>query len=207
MIRPIAAGNVFHRLASKVGCAAVTPSLTRQLSPTQIDVGINCACEAAVHAIRRYAIDHTESGQSHKSRLIVKLDLKNASNTGRRDHLVRVSSEHAFPITRLVHLAYSSPSTVLASGHLICSATGIQEGDPLGPVLSAMAVDEVACCCCRPHSTNVLPAESSTRNHVAASSLSPQVARKGSTLSGFVQRSRLEREVGRDLHSNKCEEV
>ena len=32
------------------------------------------------------------------------------------------------------------------------------------------------CCCCRPHSTNVLPAESSTRNHVAASSLSPQVA-------------------------------
>ena len=63
------------------------------------------------------------------------------------------------------------------------------------------------CCCCRPHSTNVLPAESSTLNHVAASSLSPQVARKGSTLSGFVQRSRLEREVGRDLHSNKWEEV
>ena len=63
------------------------------------------------------------------------------------------------------------------------------------------------CCCCRPHSTNVLPAESSTRNHVAASSLSPKVARKGSTLSGFIQRSRLEREVGRDLHSNKWEEV
>ena len=35
----------------------------------------------------------------------------------------------------------------------------------------------------------------------------PQVARKGSTLSGFVQRSRLEREVGSDLHSNKWEEV
>ena len=44
-------------------------------------------------------------------------------------------------------------------------------------------------------------------NHVAANSLSLQVARKGSTLSGFVQRSRLEREVGRDLHSNKWEEV
>ena len=44
-------------------------------------------------------------------------------------------------------------------------------------------------------------------NHVAANSLSPQMARKGSTLSGFVQRSRLEREVSRDLHSNKWEEV
>ena len=72
---------------------------------------------------------------------------------------------------------------------------------------SCFDVWSCCCCCCRPHSTNVLPAESSTRNHVAASSPSPQVARKGSTLSGFVQRSRLEREVGRDLHSNKWEEV
>ena len=72
---------------------------------------------------------------------------------------------------------------------------------------SGRCVTLPCCCCCRPHSTNVLPAESSTQNHVAASSLSPQVARKGSTLSGFVQRSRLEREVGRDLHSNKWEEV
>ena len=30
------------------------------------------------------------------------------------------------------------------------------------------------CCCCQPHSTNVLPAESSTQNHVAASSLPPR---------------------------------
>ena len=48
------------------------------------------------------------------------------------------------PIARLAHLAYSSPSTVLASSHPICSATGIQQADPLGPVLFAMAVDEVA---------------------------------------------------------------
>ena len=48
------------------------------------------------------------------------------------------------PIARLAHLAYSSPSTVLASGHPICSATGIQQAEPLGPVLFAMAVDEVA---------------------------------------------------------------
>ena len=41
-------------------------------------------------------------------------------------------------------------------------------------------------------------------NHVTANSLSHQVARKGSTLSGFVQRSRLEREVGRDLHTTQC---
>ena len=65
-------------------------------------------------------------------------------NTVRRDHLQRVCSELANPITRLAHLAYSSPSTVLASGRPICAATGNQQGDPLGPVLFAMTIDEVA---------------------------------------------------------------
>ena len=64
-IRPISTGNVFRHSASKDGCAAVTSLLARQRSLTQIGVGIQSACEAAVHAIRRYAIDHIASGQSH----------------------------------------------------------------------------------------------------------------------------------------------
>ena len=96
--------------------------------------------------------------------------MKNAFHIVRKDLLLRVLSELAPPIARLAHLAYSSPpiarsthlayssppiarlahfaysspSIVLASGHQICSATGIQQGDLLGPVLLAMAVDEVA---------------------------------------------------------------
>ena len=92
----------------------------------------------------QYIMDHIQSGQSHQNRLIVKLDLKNAPNNVRRDHLLRVCSERASPIPRLAHLTYSSPSTGLASGHPICSATGIQQGDPLDPGLFVMAVDEVA---------------------------------------------------------------
>ena len=68
--------------------------------------------------------------------------------------------------------------------------------DTVGVVV--VVVDPTPPTCCK---------QSPDPNHVAANSLSPQVARKGSTLSGFVQRSRLEREVGRDLHSNKWEEV
>ena len=49
-IRPIAVGNIFRHLASKVGCAAVTPSLARQLSSTQIGGGIKGTCETAVYA-------------------------------------------------------------------------------------------------------------------------------------------------------------
>ena len=142
-IRPIAVGNVFRRLASKVGYATVAPSLDRQLS-TQIGVGIKGAIVAAVHAIRRYVMDHIESGQSYRNRLIAKLDLKNALSTLSRDHLLKVCFERASTIVRTAHLAYSSPSTVRTSGYPICSATVVQQGDPLNPVLFAMAVNQVA---------------------------------------------------------------
>ena len=92
----------------------------------------------------QYVIGHTESGLLNQNRLIVILDLKNALNSNRRDHLPRVCSKSAPSMARLAHLAQSSPSTVLSSDQPICSATGIQQGDHLGPVLFVMAVDEVA---------------------------------------------------------------
>ena len=91
----------------------------------------------------QYVMDLIESGQSRQNRLIAKLDLKNTCSTVCQD-LLRVCSEGTSLIARLAYLAYSPPSTVLASSHPICSTTGIQQGDPLGPVLFAMAVDEVA---------------------------------------------------------------
>ena len=70
-IRPIAVGNLLRRLASTVGCAAVSPSLARQLSPTQIGVGIQGACDAAVHAIRRYLIDHASQANHTRTGLLL----------------------------------------------------------------------------------------------------------------------------------------
>ena len=132
----------FRRLAFKMDCAAVTPSLARQLSPSQIVAGIQGACVSAVHAMRRYVMGHIKSGQSHQNRLIDKLDLKNALNTVYSDHFQTECSERAPTIAKLAQLANSSTS--LASGHPIIAATGIQQGDSLGSVLFAMAVDEVA---------------------------------------------------------------
>ena len=78
------------------------------------------------------------------------------------------------------------------------SVTGAQLCQYCSCLVVVVVVDPTPPTCCQ---------QSPAPNHVAASILSPQVARKGSTLSGFVQRSRLERDVGRDLHSNKWEEV
>ena len=46
-IRPIAAGNVFCRLASKIAANRVIPELRRQLPPVQLVDGVRGGCEAA----------------------------------------------------------------------------------------------------------------------------------------------------------------
>ena len=70
--------------------------------------------------------------------------MMNAFNSVRRDHVLQTCLDRTPEIAKLAFLAYSKPSSVIASGHSITSSTGIQQGDPIGPLLFALAVDQIA---------------------------------------------------------------
>ena len=142
-LRPIAVGNVFRRLASKAACHPVTRTIAPDLSPIQLGVGVKGGCEAAVHALRSlFSRDPTSSQSS--GNIVVKLDMKNAFNSVRRDQLLEACKLRAPSIYPLAHAAYSSPSYLLSEDNIVISATGVQQGDPLGPLLFALAVDGIA---------------------------------------------------------------
>ena len=139
-IRPIAVGNFFRRLASKIAAKRVIPELRRQLPPVQIGVGVSGGCEAAAHAVRAFVQSSVVPG----NKVLVKLDMKNAFNTVRRDHFLEVCSSRAPPILRLASTAYATSSHLVICNETIHSETGVQQGDLLGPVLFTLAVDEIA---------------------------------------------------------------
>ena len=138
-IRPIAVGNIFRRLAAKAICNPAIKDLSQQLQPIQLGVGVPGGCEVAAHAIRLLASSHCIN-----KGVMVKLDLKNAFNSVRRDHLLEVCRRRAPSIFPLARLAYGSPSSLLVTEKIIPSSTGVQQGDPLGPLLFALAVDDIA---------------------------------------------------------------
>ena len=76
--------------------------------------------------------------------ILVKLDRKNAFNTIRRDHFLKACFLRAPTLYQLAQHAYAAPSDLLFGSDIIQSQTGIQQGDPLGPLLFAFGVDEVA---------------------------------------------------------------
>ena len=101
-IRPIAIGNVFRRLASKIAAKHVIQELRRQLPLVQLGVGVSGGCEAAAYDVHAYVQSPVLPGNN----VLVKLDMKNVFITVRLDNFLEACSSRALSILRLESTAY-----------------------------------------------------------------------------------------------------
>ena len=131
-------GCTYRRLATKTGLRSRTDALGAELAPIQLGFGSRDGCEAAVHATRVF-LDTMPADN-----IIVKIDMRNAFNTIRRDHFLNIVGSRVPSLLPLLHQAYSRPTPLYFRGTEIRSNTGVQQGDPAGPAVFALAVDEVA---------------------------------------------------------------
>ena len=94
-----------------------------------------------MHAVREYISATSEDLAPH---VLVKLDVQNAFNTIRRDVILTSVRERCPDVYPFMYQAYSSPTPLHIGDHTVISASGVQQGDPLGPVAFALAIDSVA---------------------------------------------------------------
>ena len=137
-IRPIAVGSSLRRLAVKVGSRPIVQALGEELRPVRLGVSTRGGCEAAAHAARRYARD------CRHRRVLMKIVMRNAFNSLRRDSFLSVARVRTPGLYSLLWQAYSSPTRLFFGEEGFASETGIQQGDPIGPELFALSVDEAA---------------------------------------------------------------
>lgn len=107
------------------------------LAPWQLGYGVRGGSEAAVHAARLYL----QSFDTSKA--LLKLDFRNAFNSIQRDRMLMKVLELAPRLFCFVHSAYSSPSTLFWEDKTIQSAEGVQQGDPLGPLLFCLTIQQL----------------------------------------------------------------
>ena len=137
-IRPIAFGNTFRRLFSKLSLHSIMNSLREDLLPCHLVVGVRLGCESAVDATRSF------NNHSSVPKVLLKLDVSNAFNSiDRKTFIGKIATRYPF-LYFLVNEGYSNSSTLFAGKHCIPSSRGIQQGDPLGPALFALADDKIA---------------------------------------------------------------
>ena len=133
-VRPIAIGYTLRRLAAKCANTYALSMLEDRLLPVQVGVGVRGGCEGAVHATRRFLTNMTDD------RVLVKLDFRNAFNSIRRDVMLKTVAAELPGLFKFCLLSYGQPSTLKFGGNLIQSEEGVQQGDPLGPLLFCLTV-------------------------------------------------------------------
>ena len=135
-LRPIAIGEILRRLVGKVLCQNVKQAAQTYFWPRQVGVGSPLGADCAIHTVRQWCQRH--SGDS--SKVVLKLDFENAFNTvDRAKALAELRAQ--FPgLARWAHWCYGSHSNLFFGDFKLDSATGVQQGDPLGPLLFACCV-------------------------------------------------------------------
>ena len=78
-----------------------------------------------------------------ESRAFVKLDFTNAFNSVHRAAVFEAVADHCPDLLAFTESAYGSPSHLwVGEDRVIASAEGVQQGDPLGPLLFCLALDK-----------------------------------------------------------------
>lgn len=135
-VRPIAVGETLRRLASKCLCQAVREPAQRWLSPLQLGVAVSLGAEAAVHTARNWF--HRNSGHANKAFLTI--DFENAFNSVDRAAMLREVRLRLPGLAPYAEWCYGHHSRLLFDGEPLTSEAGVQQGDPLGPLLFSLAV-------------------------------------------------------------------
>jgi hypothetical protein len=140
-IRPIVVGTVWRRLVSKVGASMIGHSLDSYLNDLKFGVGVPGGGEAILHAVNRFIEDR--GGEVGLSMLLV--DFKNAFNLVDREVMLQEVRLRCPVISRWVEFCYSSPARLYYGEHTLWSHQGVQQGDPLGPLLFALVLHPLVC--------------------------------------------------------------
>ena len=137
-LRPVAVGETWRRLASKVGAKVATAELRPCLEPLQLGVGSKGGCEAVVHVARQWLQRHC----ADPSRVLATMDLSNAFNSVDRSAFLSEARRHCHELVPWLDYCYKNRSNLRLGTEQLASTRGIQQGDPLGPLLFSLAIQE-----------------------------------------------------------------
>ena len=138
-IRPIAVGETLRRLVGKCMCALLKVKAADFFQPLQFGVACRAGAEKVTHGLRICIEEH----RGDDDFVAFKVDMKNAFNVVSRQAVVDECTTFFPELLPWVSWCYGShPLIWHPLGH-ISSESGVQQGDPLGPLLFALVLQKL----------------------------------------------------------------
>ena len=135
-LRPIAIGETIRRLVSKCGCWLAEAIAQDLFGSLQVGVATKGGGEAVIHAVRKLAKKYGDD----PDRIMLKVDLSNAFNMVDRTEMLKQVKKKIPFLYDWVEYCYAQPAHLFLGDVLLASMAGVQQGDPLGPLLFALVL-------------------------------------------------------------------
>jgi Reverse transcriptase (RNA-dependent DNA polymerase) len=123
-----------RRVVAKAACRLVSDKIVARLSPIQLGFGAANGTEAAVHAANHY-LKHLE-----RDRAMLKIDFTNAFNKLNRHRLLEFARIALPELFKFIECCYDIEPHLVFGEFLLSSAEGVQQVDPLGPLLFCLSI-------------------------------------------------------------------
>ena len=137
-VRPIAVGEVLRHLAGKCACALTKEKSTDFFASFQFGVACPGGTEKIIHRLRQTFEDHWHDSDF----AILKIDMQNAFILVSRDTVLKQCAIHFPELLPWVSWCYSQHQYLWCPMGKLISASGVQQGDPLGPLLFALVLND-----------------------------------------------------------------
>ena len=127
-IRPIAIGDPFIRLLSRIVAQKFTIATKDIFVPLQYGLGVSSGTEIVTHALQNYF----DSFNPSNDQAILSLDIKNAYNSIKRSHIYDRVSVFTPSFLHFYNWRYGSRTTLISSNgtQLGFCSEGVLQGDP-----------------------------------------------------------------------------
>lgn len=141
-VRPIAMGCTWRKLIARALADHCREDFASFFQPFQFGVASSCGAETVLHTVRALS-------SAHPDWVVFKTDFSNAFNSVFRNVALQAVKQRfpgVFPWIRAIYTPKSSLWADLGPDHhrvALLSAEGAQQGDPLGPFLFCVVMQEV----------------------------------------------------------------